>query len=142
MHVQDLDEEAGQRIVVIEGLLHCFHVKTKAREQELHQQFVESYVAYSNLMEDVHELCQFAIVVLALCTSCVDLLEHNLHNHHTKVVQTLASLEALAKGVSESLKDITTYLKYNREHVLILFNLEGPHTLLHKMHWLAFFIYK
>ena len=119
---------------MIEGLLHRFCVKTKAREQELHQRFVELWTAHAHLVKDVHELCQFSIMVLALCTSRVDLLEHNLHSHRTEAVQTLPRLEALAKGVSKSLKNITTYLKYNKEQVLILFNLEGPRTLLHKMY--------
>ena len=85
MHVQGLDEEAGQWIVAIEGLLHHFGVRTKVQELELHQQLAESQAAYADLVKDVHELCQFTIVKIASCTSCLDSLERKLQNYHTKV---------------------------------------------------------
>ena len=42
VYVQGLDEEARQRIMAIEGLLHRFGVRTKAQEQEIHQWLVDS----------------------------------------------------------------------------------------------------
>ena len=75
VHVQGLDEEAHQRIVAIEELLHCFGVKTKVREQELHRRLVGSQAAHTDLVKDVHELRQFTIVKLASCTSHLDSLE-------------------------------------------------------------------
>ena len=36
VHVPGLDEEACQRIMAMEELLHRFGVRTEAREQELH----------------------------------------------------------------------------------------------------------
>ena len=42
VHVQGLDEEAHQWIMAMEGLLHRFGVRAKAREQELHRRLVDS----------------------------------------------------------------------------------------------------
>ena len=42
VHVQGLDEEARQRIVVMEELLHHLSVRIEAQEQELHGWLVES----------------------------------------------------------------------------------------------------
>ena len=42
VHVQGLDEEAHQRIMAIEELLHRFGIRTEAREQELHRRLVGS----------------------------------------------------------------------------------------------------
>ena len=37
--------------MVIEGFIHCFGVRTKAQELELHQQLVESQATYADLCE-------------------------------------------------------------------------------------------
>ena len=99
VHIQDLDEEARQRIVVMEGLLHRFGVRTEAREQELHLQLVESQAVHVNLVKDVHELRQFTIVKLASCTCRLDSLEGAMQSCRTEVAQTLANMEALEKRV-------------------------------------------
>ena len=75
VHVQGLDEEACQQIVVMEELLHRFGVRTKAREQELHRQLVESQAVHADLVKDGHELRQFILVKLASYTSRIDSLE-------------------------------------------------------------------
>ena len=87
----------------MEELLHCFGVRTKAREQELHRRLVESQVAHADLVKDVHELRQITIVKLGSCTSRLDLLEGAMQSCRTEVVQTLANLEALERrvGVAE-----------------------------------------
>ena len=36
VHVQGLDEDARQKIMLMEELLHHFSVRTEAQEQELH----------------------------------------------------------------------------------------------------------
>ena len=68
VQVQGLDEEAHQRNVVMEELLHRFGVRTKAREHELHQRLVQSQAAHADLVKDLHELRQFTIVKLGSCT--------------------------------------------------------------------------
>ena len=83
----------------MEELLHCFGVRTKAREQELHRRLVESQVAHADLVKDVHELRQITIVKLGSCTSRLDLLEGAMQSCRTEVVQTLANLEALERRV-------------------------------------------
>ena len=85
--------------MAMEGCLHQFGVKTEAREQELHQQLVESQAPHADPMKDVHELQQFTIVKLALCTPRLDSLDRDVHNHCTEVTQTLANLEAREKRV-------------------------------------------
>ena len=62
VHVQGLNEEARQRIMAIEELLHHFGVRTEAREQEIHQWLVDSQVAHADLVKDAHELRQFTTV--------------------------------------------------------------------------------
>ena len=58
---------------------------------------------HADPVKDAHELCQFTIVKLALCTSCLDSLEGTMQSCCTKVAQTVTNLEALEKrvGVAE-----------------------------------------
>ena len=99
VHVQGLDEEARQRIMAMEELLHRFGVRTEAREQELHRRLVGSQAAHADLVKDVHELRQFTIVKLASCASRLDSLEGAMQNCRTEVAQTFVNLEALEKPV-------------------------------------------
>ena len=85
--------------MAIEGLLHRFDVRTKARELELHQQLVESQAAYADLVKDVHELRQFAITKIAVCTSHLDSLDCEIQNYRTRETQVVVDLEALEKRV-------------------------------------------
>ena len=78
--------------MAMEGRLQRFGVRTKAQEQELHQRFVK----------DVHELCQFTITKLALCTSCLNSLDGAMHNYRTEARQTSANWEALENCVAMS----------------------------------------
>ena len=92
VHVQGLDEEARQRIVAMEELLHCFGVRTKAQEWELHRRLAESQATHADLVKDVHELRQFTIVKLATCASRLDSLEGAMQSCCTEVAQVLANL--------------------------------------------------
>ena len=91
--------------MAIEELLHCFGVRTEAREQELHRRLMGSQVAHADLVKDVHELRQFTIVKLASCASRLDSLEGAMQNCRTEVAQTLVNLEALEKRVYWSMLD-------------------------------------
>ena len=79
-------------------------------------------------MKDVHELCQFALLKLASCTSCLNLLERNLQNHHTEDVQSSANLETLEKRVAMTedvlvhagLWEIRTELQGMNEKIVIV----------------------
>ena len=95
--------------MAIEELLHCFGVRTKAREQELHQRLVDSQATHASLVKDVHELRQFSIVKLAACTSCLDLLERDLQYHRTEATQASTNLEALEKRVA-MIEDILVHV--------------------------------
>ena len=99
VHVQGLDEEARQKIMAMEELLHRFGVTTEAREQELYRRLVGSQAAHAGLVKDVHELRQFTIVKLASCASRLDSLEGAMQNCRTEVAQTFVNLEALEKRV-------------------------------------------
>ena len=79
--------------MVIEGLLHCFGVRTKARALEPHQWLVESQAAYADLVKDVHELLQFSSTKIAACTSCLDSLDREMQNYRTGAAQVAVDLE-------------------------------------------------
>ena len=51
-------------------------------------------------MKDVHELCQFAIVKIASCTSRLESLDCELERYHTRIAQSTANFEALEKRVA------------------------------------------
>ena len=98
--MQGLDEEVQQRIVVMEGLLHRFGVKTEARDFELQRWLVDSQVAYADLVKDIHELRQFTIVKVASCMTHLDLIERKMERSRNKVAQSTENFEALEKRVA------------------------------------------
>ena len=83
--------------MAIKGLLHRFGFKTKARELELNQRLVECQAAYAALVKDMHELHQFAIMKIVVCTSRLDSLDHEIRNYRTRDAQVAIGFEELEK---------------------------------------------
>ena len=78
VHIQGLDEEAHQRIMVMDGFLHRFGGRTEVHKQKLHQWLAESQAVHADFVKDMHELWQFIIVKLASCMTRLDSLDHEV----------------------------------------------------------------
>ena len=88
MYVQGQDEEARQRIVLLEELLQHFGCKMEVREMELHQWLEEVHTSYATLVKELHDLKQYTITKMALCIARINTLEGQTKEHFTLIQHT------------------------------------------------------